>query len=91
MAADSDDRLPPPAPPPPGLFAPAPPLAEVLERFWDEGPEADAFEARIEPPQQPLEVLERLGAAPFERGRFPLIGFLATTYEKVSRFALDRR
>lgn len=44
----------------------------------------------IKPPHKPLATLEKLGPSPFERGRFPLIGFLATTYDKVSQFALER-
>ena len=35
--------------------------------------------------------LEQLGPSPFARGGFPLIGFLATTYDKVGRYALERR
>ena len=59
--------------------------------FWDTGPEFDSVRVRIEPPDKPLDLLERLGPSPFERGGFPLIGFLATTYDKVSRYALERR
>ncbi|MCG3130576.1 MAG: hypothetical protein FLDDKLPJ_01341 [Phycisphaerae bacterium] len=35
-------------------------------------------------------MLEQLGASPFERGGFPLIGFLATVYEKCSHEAQRR-
>ena len=73
-----------------GVYPPSPPLAEQIDRFWEVGPEFDEIEVRIEPPDQPLALLEQLGTSPFERGEFPLIGFLATTYDKVSRYALER-
>jgi len=60
-------------------------------RFWSVGPGFDGIEVRIAPPEKPLELLGRLGPSPFERGGFPVIGFLATTYDKVSRFAADRQ
>ena len=69
----------------------SPPLEEVINRFWDSGPEFDSVQILVEPPERALALLERLGPSPFERGGFPLIGFLATTYEKVSRYALARR
>jgi len=59
--------------------------------FWSVGPGFEEIEVRIEPPEKPLELLGKLGPSPFERGGFPVIGFLATTYDKVSRFALERR
>ena len=68
----------------------SPPLEEVLDRFWDVGADFETIEVRVEPPQKPLELLEQLGPSPFARGTFPVIGFLATTYEKVSRYALER-
>ncbi len=72
------------------LYPLSPAIEEVVEQFWEAGPELDTVETRIEPPDQPLAVLEQLGPSPFPRGPFPLIGFLATTYEKVSRYALER-
>lgn len=59
--------------------------------FWSVGSGFDAVEVCIEPPEKALELLGKLGPSPFERGGFPVIGFLATTYDKVSRFALERR
>ena len=53
-------------------------------------PEFDGITIKVEPPDRPLTLLERLGPSPFERGGFPVIGFLATTYDKVSRYALER-
>jgi len=75
----------------PTIYPTSPQLEECLDGFWEAGPELDAVEVRIEPPATPLALLEQLGPSPFERGGFPLIGFLATTYEKVSRYALNRR
>ncbi len=56
--------------------------------FWDAGADLDTVAVQIAPPEKSLELLERLGPSPFERGGFPLIGFLATTYDKVARYAL---
>ena len=60
------------------------------ERFWSVGEGFETIPMSIGPPERPLELLEKLGPSPFERGGFPLIGFLATTYDKVSRFAIER-
>ena len=62
-----------------------------FERFCETGPEFESVSIRIEPPERTLALLEQLGPSPFERGGFPVIGFLATTYDKVSRHALERR
>ena len=64
--------------------------ADNAERFWRVGEGFDEIQINVEPPAASLELLERLGTSPFERGGFPLIGFLATTYDKVSRDALER-
>ena len=85
----SETQRPPPAPP--GEAERADQLEADLDRFWRTGEEFDEVEILIEPAETPLELLEQLGTSPFERGGFPLIGFLATTYDKVSRDALDRR
>ena len=74
----------------PTIYPASPPVEEVIDRFWDTGPEFEPVQIRIEPPERPLALLETLGPSPFERGGFPLIGFLATTYDKVSRYALER-
>jgi len=63
---------------------------EQAVRFWEAGEGLESLSVRVGPPERPLELLEMLGPSPFERGGFPVVGFLATTYEKVSRFALDR-
>ena len=84
------DDMPPSLKVVPTIYPTSPPLEEVLVRFWEAGPGLDAVQLRIEPPDRPLVILEQLGPSPFERGGFPLIGFLATTYEKVSRYAVER-
>ena len=60
------------------------------EAFWRCGVDLEDIPIRIAPPATPLEILETLGPSPFERTGFPLMGFLATTYEKVSRYAQER-
>ena len=85
------DELPPSLKIIPTVYPTSPSIEEVVDCFWEAGPEFDEVKAKIEPPDQPLAVLERLGPSPFERGGFPLIGFLATTYDKVGRYALERR
>jgi len=81
----------------PTIYPTSPPLKEVLDGFWRTGPEFDSLTSRsppqvvgqpLQPPDKPLAILEQLGQSPFERGGFPLIGFLATTYDKVRRYAL---
>lgn len=68
----------------------SPPLEEVVEQFWTIGPEFTPADTQIAEPDRPLALLEKLGPSPFPRGSFPLVGFLATTYDKVSRFALQK-
>ena len=86
-----DGEMPPSVKIIPTIFPTSPPVEEVIDRFWEAGPQFDSVQIRIEPAETPLDLLEQLGPSPFERGRFPLIGFLATTYDKVSRYALQRR
>ena len=74
----------------PTIYPTSPPVEEVIERFWQTGPELESVEIEIAPPEEPLAILEQLGPSPFERGGFPLIGFLATTYDRVSRYAQER-
>ncbi len=75
----------------PTIYPTSAPLEELIDRFWDTGPEFESVRVEIAPPEEPLALLEKLGPSPFERGGFPVIGFLATTYDKVSRYALERR
>ena len=86
----SPDRPPPSLKTVPTIYPTSPPIDEEVAHFWSLGSAFEAVRVHIEPPDEPLEILEQLGASPFERGGFPLIGFLATTYDKVSRYALER-
>ena len=92
MMTTQPHEHPPPAPgvAAPTVYPPSPPIETQIDRFWKCGDEFDSIEIRIDPPQHPLALLELLGPSPFDRSEFPLIGFLATTYDKVSRYALDR-
>jgi hypothetical protein len=74
----------------PTIYPTSPPVESQLERFWQSGPELEKVSIRVGPPDKPLVLLEQLGPSPFARGGFPLIGFLATTYDKVGRYALER-
>jgi|GEM_PF-2553170 len=86
-----DDELPESVKVVPTIFPTSAPLEDSLEAFWETGPEFPEIRITIAPPQSPLGVLEALGPSPFPRGGFPMVGFLATTYDKVSRYALDRK
>ncbi len=90
-SGSSYDEMPPALKVVPTIYPTSPPIDLLVDRFWETGPEFDRVGAHIEPPPTPLAILEALGPSPFERGGFPLIGFLATTYDKVSRYALERR
>jgi len=75
----------------PSVYPASPPLEAVVDRFWQCGPEFDAVEIHVEPPDTPLALLRQLGPSPFERGGFPLVGFLATVYDRVTSYATERR
>jgi uncharacterized Zn finger protein len=66
-------------------YAPAPPLAEELDRFWQVGPEVDELSFHIEAPATPYPLLERLGDPDFlpEARRW-----LAKAYDRVTEEAL---
>ena len=56
--------------------------------FWSAAVDLDELEL---PPRHKSEpTLERLVPSPFPRSGFPLIGFLATVYDHVAAFALER-
>jgi uncharacterized Zn finger protein len=68
--------------------AAARPLESSLDSFWDAGSELDALELPIRPPGVSHPLLRRLGPSPFEGGKFPLVGLLATCYDVVSSSAV---
>ena len=75
----------------PTVYPTSPPIEKCVDSFWETGESFESVVVTIHPPERPLAVLEDLGPSPFPRGSFPLVGFLATTYDKVSRYALERR
>ncbi len=89
-AADRSEQDRPPRSLAATIYPKSPPLEEVIDCFWGDHCDFDSVVFRIEPPERPLALLERRGPLPCERGGVPVIGFLATTYDKVSRFAVER-
>ncbi len=87
---DSGGDLPPTLKIVPTIYPTSPPPEESLEQFWRLGEAFQDLSIQVRMPERPLAILENLGPSPFERGEFPLIGFLATTYDKVSRYACER-
>lgn len=64
------------------------PLEAMAGSFWDAGPELRDLEIPIRKPEISYPLLRRLGPSPFEEGKFPLVGLLATCYELISAEAL---
>ena len=85
-----DTEMPPSLKIVPTIYPTSPPVKDEVDRFWETKATLAKTVPRTDPPDPPLALLEQLGPSPFERGGFPLIGFLATTYDKVSRYALER-
>jgi len=71
------------------IHATDPPLEDCLDEFWGSSGVPGEQDAPSCPPE-PYEILKRLGPSPFADSSFPLIGFFATAYERVSRFARER-
>lgn len=67
---------------------PTRPLEEEASRFWEVGPEFQALDFPVEPPQLSHAVLRRLGPSPFQSAKFPLVGLLASCYETISQDAM---
>ncbi len=72
------------------LHAPSPPLEQCVDTFWLPGVPLEELPAGPPPAPDPYEILKRLGPSPFEGSSFPLIGFLASVYERVGRLARER-
>jgi hypothetical protein len=72
------------------LHTPAPPLTETLDSFWSPRVPLEGLPEIPPPTSEPYEILRRLGPSPFDDSSFPLIGFFASAYERVSRFARER-
>ena len=75
------DRDPQPAPPPD--------LPTDPQLMWQPPATPDALPLSADPTSRPA--LEQLGASPFPRGGFPILGFLASVYEHVAARARHRR
>jgi hypothetical protein len=57
------------------------------DAFFRAGADVDV----LQPPSPDVPpALSRLGAAPFPKGKFPFLGFLATVYEHVAAHAQGR-
>ncbi|MCP3906361.1 MAG: hypothetical protein GY715_22295 [Planctomycetes bacterium] len=67
-----------------------PPLEECVEEFWR--PRPDPAAGLETPPVRhvPHALLRRLGPSPLN-GRFPLVGLLASIYDRVAEYAVDLR
>lgn len=77
------------APPPPGEAGDAEtPIESTGASFWEAGMELRDLEIPIKKPEISYPLLRRLGPSPFEEGKFPLVGLLATCYELISEEAL---
>lgn len=68
----------------------APPLEDVVDRFWDgERLDVNSVDLSIVPPEVAHALLRRLGPSPFEGSRFRFVGLMATCYEVIGEKALD--
>jgi len=67
--------------------AQATPLEDALEGFW-RSPRPAEVDLSLRPPEVSHALLRRLGHSPFEAGRFPLVGLLASCYEHISEVTL---
>lgn len=64
-------------------------IDDDLEGFWEVGRELDEIELGVRKPEVSNGLLRRLGPSPFEEGKFPLVGVLATCYDIISERALE--
>jgi uncharacterized Zn finger protein len=66
-----------------------PPLAEIpAADFWDAPADPHSLSMPLAPPVVSHPLLRRLGPSPFPEGKFPLVGLLATCYERISAAVL---
>jgi uncharacterized Zn finger protein len=73
---------------PPGVPANAPSLDENLDAFWDEPVGLDEIDTTPRKAEVRHPLLRRLGPSPFTKGKFPLVGLLATCYDIVAEAAV---
>jgi len=67
-----------------------PPLEQTLHAFWRPGPELGRIRQMPPPRHAPHALLRRLGPSPL-KGKFPLVGLLASIYDTVARSAIRLR
>ncbi len=70
--------------------APMPPLEMCLEDYWRAGARLSELQESPPPPHAPHALLRRLGPSPL-KGKFPLVGLLASVYGTVSESAIQLR
>jgi uncharacterized Zn finger protein len=73
---------------PPGVPANAPALDANLDAFWDEPAGLDEIDTTPRKAEVQHPLLRRLGPSPFTKGKFPLVGLLATCYDIVAEAAV---
>lgn len=67
--------------------APSTALEASLEGFW-RSPQPAEVDLSLRAPEVSHPLLRRLGPSPFENGKFPLVGLLASCYEHISEVTL---
>ena len=67
-----------------------PPLEQTLDGFWRSGPQLGRIKQMPPPRHAPHALLRRLGPSPL-KGKFPLVGLLASIYDTVARSAIRLR
>lgn len=73
---------------PPGVPANAPSLDSDLDQFWSEPDGLDEIDITPRKAEVTHPLLRRLGPTPFAKGKFPLVGLLATCYDIASEAAV---
>ncbi len=68
----------------------APELSECAPTFYDAGPGLDLLETPLRAPEVSHPLLRRLGPSPFNKGKFPLVGLLATCYDTISEAVIKK-
>lgn len=69
---------------------PSPPLESAVDSFWLGEHTLDEVDLPIEPPEVSHPLLRRMGASPFPKAKFPIVGLLATCYDLIGRDAIGR-
>lgn len=67
------------------------PLPADDRQFWDEDADLALLDFPLDRPDPTHPLLRRLGPSPFEEGRFPLVGLLATCYDLATEHTLRSR